>query len=225
MSDDYVLIASGLSKSFGTGTARIVALRDASLRVRRGEFVAVCGPSGSGKSTLLHVLGLMTPPDTGRIEIDGRMVDKTDAIRTKIRREKIGFVFQRFNLLGVLSAEDNVAISLRVRGFQGDGRMADLFERMGISHVASRKPSRMSVGEQQRVAVVRAIAHDPVILLADEPTGNLDSASSAALLELFRELNRRSRQTIVMITHSPQAARYADRILHMSDGAIVDGQD
>jgi len=202
-----------------------VALRDASLRVRRGEFVAVCGPSGSGKSTLLHVLGLMTPPDTGRIEIDGRMVDKTDAIRTKIRREKIGFVFQRFNLLGVLSAEDNVAISLRVRGFQGDGRMADLFERMGISHVASRKPSRMSVGEQQRVAVVRAIAHDPVILLADEPTGNLDSASSAALLELFRELNRRSRQTIVMITHSPQAARYADRILHMSDGAIVDGQD
>jgi len=225
MSDDYVLIASGLSKSFGTGTARVVALRDASLRVRRGEFVAVCGPSGSGKSTLLHVLGLMTPPDTGRIEIDGRMVDKTDAIRTKIRREKIGFVFQRFNLLGVLSAEDNVAISLRVRGFQGDGRMADLFERMGISHVASRKPSRMSVGEQQRVAVVRAIAHDPVILLADEPTGNLDSASSAALLELFRELNRRSRQTIVMITHSPQAARYADRILHMSDGAIVDGQD
>ena len=225
MSNDYVLIGTGLSKSFGTGRARVLALRDASLRVRRGEFVVVSGPSGSGKSTLLHVLGLMTVPDTGGLEIDGQSVDDTNSIRTEIRRRKIGFVFQRFNLLGVLSAEDNVAISLRVRGIRPDGRTERLFEQMGISHVASRKPSQMSVGEQQRVAIVRAIAHNPAILLADEPTGNLDSANAAALMELFHELNRQSQQTIVMITHSPEAAHYTDRVLHMSDGALMDGQD
>ena len=208
MGNQHILTADGLRKSFGKGQARVDALQEASLRVGRGEFLAVMGPSGSGKSTLLHVLGLMTPPDAGRIEIDGQVVNDSDATRGEIRRKRIGFVFQRFNLLGVLSAADNVAISLRVRGIKPDGRI---------------KPSQMSIGEQQRVAVVRAIAHQPAILLADEPTGNLDSANAAALLELFAKTNRDAGQTTIMITHSPEVAGYADRALHMTDGVLTDG--
>ncbi len=221
--DDYILIASGLSKSFGKGDARVEALRGPSLRVRRGEFLAVMGPSGSGKSTLLHLLGLMTPPDAGRIEIDGQLVNHSEAARSEIRRKHIGFVFQRFNLLGVLSAADNVAISLRVRGITPDGRIDELFEQVGVSHVAARKPAQMSIGEQQRVAVVRAIAHRPAILLADEPTGNLDSDNEEALLELFERTNRDAGQTIIMITHSPDVAGRADRVVHMADGVLLDG--
>ena len=221
--DDHILIASGLSKSFGKGDARVEALRGTSLRVRRGEFLAVMGPSGSGKSTLLHLLGLMTPPDAGRIEIDGQLVNHSEAARNEIRRKHIGFVFQRFNLLGVLSAADNVAISLRVRGITPDGRIDELFEQVGVSHVAARKPAQMSIGEQQRVAVVRAIAHRPAILLADEPTGNLDSDNEEALLELFERTNRDAGQTIIMITHSPDVAGRADRVIHMADGLLLDG--
>lgn len=221
--DDHILIASGLSKSFGKGEARVEALREASLRVGRGEFLAVMGPSGSGKSTLLHLLGLMTPPDAGRIEIDGQLVNHSEAARSEIRRKHIGFVFQRFNLLGVLSAADNVAISLRVRGITPDGRIDELFEQVGVSHVAARKPAQMSIGEQQRVAVVRAIAHRPAILLADEPTGNLDSDNEEALLELFTRTNRDAGQTIIMITHSPDVAGRADRVVHMADGVLLDG--
>lgn len=221
--DDHILIASGLSKSFGKGEARVEALREASLRVGRGEFLAVMGPSGSGKSTLLHLLGLMTPPDAGQIEIDGQLVNHSEAARSEIRRKHIGFVFQRFNLLGVLSAADNVAISLRVRGITPDGRIDELFEQVGVSHVAARKPAQMSIGEQQRVAVVRAIAHRPAILLADEPTGNLDSDNEEALLELFTRTNRDAGQTIIMITHSPEVAGRADRVVHMADGVLLDG--
>lgn len=221
--DDHILVASGLSKSFGKGEARVEALREASLRVGRGEFLAVMGPSGSGKSTLLHLLGLMTPPDAGQIEIDGQLVNHSEAARSEIRRKHIGFVFQRFNLLGVLSAADNVAISLRVRGITPDGRIDELFEQVGVSHVAARKPAQMSIGEQQRVAVVRAIAHRPAILLADEPTGNLDSDNEEALLELFTRTNRDAGQTIIMITHSPEVAGRADRVVHMADGVLLDG--
>ena len=223
MGNQHILTADGLRKSFGKGQARVDALQEASLRVGRGEFLAVMGPSGSGKSTLLHVLGLMTPPDAGRIEIDGQVVNDSDATRGEIRRKRIGFVFQRFNLLGVLSAADNVAISLRVRGIKPDGRIDELFDQVGVSHVSARKPSQMSIGEQQRVAVVRAIAHQPAILLADEPTGNLDSANAAALLELFAKTNRDAGQTTIMITHSPEVAGYADRALHMTDGVLTDG--
>ena len=161
----------------------------------------------------------------GTVHICGRPVGGGQGERTRIRRERIGFVFQRFNLLGQLSAADNVAISLKVRGMKGDGRTDELFETMGVSHVRGRKPGQMSIGEQQRVAAVRALAHGPAILLADEPTGNLDSHSSAALLELFQHLNRRENQTIVMITHSDQAAGYAERIVHMKDGRLTDQGD
>ena len=221
---DHILTATGLHKSFGRGPARVHVLRGLDLAVRRGEFLAVMGPSGCGKSTLLHVLGLMTSPDAGRIVLNGGPVGRRPAEWNALRRTQIGFVFQRFNLLGELTAADNVAVSLRVRGLRADGHARDLFEALGVAHVARRKPSQMSIGEQQRVAVVRALAHRPRLLLADEPTGNLDSASSDDLLEQFRLVNRRDGQTIVMITHSADAAGRADRVVHMKDGRIVDGQ-
>ena len=219
---DDILVATSLHKSFGKGRARVHVLRGLDLTVGRGEFLAVMGPSGCGKSTLLHVLGLMTPPEAGEIHIAGQPSPSRPSERTALRRSQIGFVFQRFNLLGVLTATDNVAISLRVRGLRTDGRVRELFEALGVSHVAGRKPSQMSMGEQQRVAVVRALAHRPALLLADEPTGNLDSENSSALLDIFREMNSRQGQTIVMITHSAQAADRADRIVHMKDGILRD---
>ncbi len=218
-----ILVAGGLEKSFGTGPARVDVLRGLDLTVRTGEFLAVMGPSGCGKSTLLHVLGLVTPPDAGSISLLGRAVPRRGGELDRMRRRHIGLVFQRFNLIGVLSAADNVAISLRVRGMAGrdDGRTGELFEQMGVRHVMHRKPGQMSIGEQQRVAVVRAIAHNPDIVLADEPTGNLDSDNTGRLLALFRELNRSRGQTIVMITHSAEAAGHADRIVRMKDGKLL----
>ena len=196
-------------------------MRGLGLTVRRGEFLAVMGPSGCGKSTLQHLMGLMDSPDSGRIVLQGRDVNGSAAQRTLLRRRDIGFVFQRFNLLGELSAADNVRISLRVRGLADDGRAAELFEKLGIAHVRRRKPGQMSIGEQQRVAIVRALAHRPALLLADEPTGNLDSTNSRILLEHIRQINRQDGQTIVMITHSSDAAGFADRVIHMKDGLII----
>jgi len=219
---DNILVATGLDKSFGKDPAAVHVLRGLDLQVRRGEFLAVMGPSGCGKSTLLYVLGLMTPPDSGLLSLDGKPVPDSDAARTLLRRRDIGFVFQRFNLLGTLSAVDNVAVSLRVRGLKNDGRCDRLFETMGVAHVMHRKPGQMSIGEQQRVAVIRAMAHNPTLLLADEPTGNLDSDNSASLLDMFGRMNRDEGQTIVMITHSPEAATAADRVVHMKDGMILD---
>jgi putative ABC transport system ATP-binding protein len=166
-------------------------------------------------------MGLMDSPDAGRIVFQGRDVNGSASQRTMLRRRSIGFVFQRFNLLGELSAADNVRISLRVRMVSDDGRAGELFEKLGIAHVLRRKPGQMSIGEQQRVTVVRALAHRPALLLADEPTGNLDSANSRILLEHLRQINRQDAQTIVMITHSAEAAGFADRVIFMKDGQIV----
>ncbi len=223
--DQYILRGCGLCKSFGRGHAKVDVLRGLDLNVRRGEFLAVMGPSGCGKSTLVHVLGLITTPDSGQVVFDGETAPSQDAARTALRRDNFGFVFQRFNLLGVLTGEGNVAIALRVRrrgGASANGRVKELFEQMGVTRAAKRKPSQMSVGEQQRVAIVRALAHGPELLFADEPTGNLDSENSAALLEVLRDVNRSRGQTIVMITHSAEAASYADRIVKMKDGKIID---
>jgi len=217
-----ILTAADLRKSYGQGPARVEVLHGLSLSVRRGEFLAVMGPSGCGKSTLLHLMGLMDSPDSGRISLEGQLINGSTAQRTMLRRRSIGFVFQRFNLLSELSAADNIHISLQVRHMTDEGRAGELFEKLGIDHVQDRKPMQMSIGEQQRVAVVRALAHRPAVLLADEPTGNLDSANSELLLDHFRDINRRDGQTIVMITHSAEAAGRADRIVHMKDGQIVD---
>jgi putative ABC transport system ATP-binding protein len=196
-------------------------LRGLDLQVRRGEFLAVMGPSGCGKSTLLHVLGLITPADGGTLTIDGQRVGHRDAERTRLRREKIGFVFQRLNLLSTLSARGNIDISLRVRGRPPGRRAIELLEAMGVGHLAGRKPHEMSIGEQQRVAIARALAHRPALLLADEPTGSLDSVKTAELLEILRGANRDEGQTIVMITHSPEVAQRADHVVHMRDGMIA----
>ena len=218
---DNILVAAGLHKTLGKGAAAVHVLRGLDLTVRRGEFLAVMGPSGCGKSTLLHVMGLITPPDEGVIELDGQPLPTGQARRNALRREHIGFVFQRFNLLNVLTARDNVAVSLRIRGKRDNGRVAELFEALGVTPESRRKPEQMSIGQQQRVAVVRALAHQPALLLADEPTGNLDSTNSQALLEILHQTNRKKGQTIVMITHSPEAAAYADRVVHMKDGRIL----
>jgi len=219
--DKEIMIAENLYKGYGRGSARVEVLRGLGLTVRRGEFLAVMGPSGCGKSTLLHLMGLMDSPDSGRIVFQGRDVNGSASRRMMLRRRGIGFVFQRFNLLGELSAADNVRISLRVRMLADDGRAGELFEKLGIAHVLRRKPGQMSIGEQQRVAVVRALAHRPALLLADEPTGNLDSANNQVLLEHLRQINRQDAQTIVMITHSAEAAGFADRVIYMKDGQIV----
>ncbi|MCK5114809.1 MAG: ABC transporter ATP-binding protein [Phycisphaerae bacterium] len=222
-SNESILTTSGIEKSFGKGSARNHVLHGIDLNVAKGEFVSIMGPSGCGKSTLLHILGLVTTPDTGNVSMDGEEISATDQRqRTLMRRGKIGFIFQRFNLLGELSGLENVLISLKVRGLASGGkkRVAELFNTMGISHVMKRKPGQMSIGEQQRVAVVRALAHQPAILLADEPTGNLDSENGTALLDTFTRINRENAQTIVMITHAPDAAAYAHRTLRMKDGRI-----
>ena len=222
--DDCILEARGLDKSFGAGTARVHVLRGLNLRLRRGEFLAVMGPSGCGKSTLLHVLGLMATPDAGSVLLEGREVaGLPEAARARIRRERIGFVFQRFNLLSVLSGYDNILLSLRIRGLDGRVSIAPMLEAMGVADVAGRKPGALSIGQQQRLAVARAIAHQPDLLLADEPTGSLDSDNAEALLELLAQANRTNGQTIVMITHSPDVAAAADRTVHMKDGKILDG--
>ena len=220
--DDCILEASGLHKSFGSGAAREHVLRGLDLHVRRGEFLAVMGPSGCGKSTLLHILGLMAGADEGSVIIDG--LDTTglgERDKARLRRQKIGFVFQRFNLISVLSGYDNIALSLRIRGADSDG-MDELLRAMGVEAVARKKPSQMSIGQQQRLAVARAVAHRPDILLADEPTGSLDSENAEALLELLTQANRQDGLTIVMITHSPTVAQAAKRVVYMKDGKIID---
>jgi len=245
--NEYILTAEALHKSYGHGRGRVEVLHGLDLAVRAGEFVAVMGPSGCGKSTLMHILGLITPPDSGVVTIDSREAPNTsllteilrkprlllafpelrqllrdDRICTELRRTMIGLVFQRFNLISVLSAEDNVKTSLRVRGISPDGRTGELLEALGVSHVARRKPGEMSIGEQQRVAVARALAHRPKVLLADEPTGSLDSTSGQALLGILQQANQDDGQTIVMITHSAELASFADRTVYMQDGILVD---
>jgi len=219
--DSVILRGEGLTKSYGRPPAVNQVLHGVDVSVGRGEFVAIMGPSGCGKSTLLHILGLMSRPDAGRLEIDGQDVTAADERRrTQLRRQALGFVFQRFNLLGTVSAADNIAISLRVRKLPVDDQaIADLLDRMGVAHVAGRKSGQMSMGEQQRVAVARALAHRPALLLADEPTGSLDSANAEALLDLLADANAAG-QTVVMITHSAAAAGRAGRVLDMKDGRI-----
>jgi ABC-type lipoprotein export system ATPase subunit len=220
--DDLALAGCGLRKGYGRGRGRTEVLRGLDIEVRRGEFLAVMGPSGCGKSTLLHVLGLMTPADEGEVRYGREAVGLSEACRRRLRRREIGFVFQRFNLLGELTARQNLRISLKVRGLRDESRIDELFERMGVAHVADRRPGEMSIGEQQRIAVARGIAHRPRVLLADEPTGNLDSANEASLLDLLRGTHRHEGHTIVLITHSRAAAEAADRIVHMRDGRLAE---
>ncbi len=218
-----IIATENLKKVYRVGKVDVAALRGADMAVQEGEFVAVAGPSGCGKSTLLHVLGGLTPPTSGKVLVDGNDFSyMKDAHRTKFRRHKIGFVFQRYNLLPTLTAADNIAIAQHI---QGDGfnphRFEAVTEMLGIKDKLRRKPYALSGGEQQRVAIARAVICEPKLLLADEPTGNLDSENSQIVLNMMRALNRDFRQTILMITHDAEAASAADRIIRMRDGRII----
>ena len=221
---DPILRTVGLRMVYHVGKIAVEALRGVDLEVRRGEFVAIMGPSGSGKSTLLHLLGGLAHPTDGRIVVDGDEISTTgDVERTRVRRDKIGFVFQRFNLFPTLTVRGNLEIARQVQGQPPPplGRVRELLEMVGLPHKIEMKPLDLSGGEQQRVAVARALVNEPAILLADEPTGNLDSVNSRMILDLFQGLNTRLRQTVVMITHNPEAAAVAHRTIEMRDGLVV----
>ena len=226
------LATEALSKSYRMGTHDVHAIRGVDLRVGRGEFVAIMGPSGCGKSTLLHTLGGLQSPTSGSVAIEGRdLAGLTDAERTELRRERIGFVFQRFNLFPTLSVEGNLRLAERIGlgwlGWKDAGRGAcrrlELLDMLGLSTKLRHKPMELSGGEQQRVALARAIVHEPAILLADEPTGNLDSQNSENVLAMLKRVHRELGQTIVLITHDIDVAEAADRVVLMKDGVIING--
>ena len=220
-----VLVARDLAKVYGEGGTAVRALDGASLEVARGEVVAIMGPSGSGKSTMLHLLGALETPSSGEISLGGERYDGLDdAALTRVRRDRIGFVFQFFNLLPSLSAEENVVLPALIAGERNEariGRARELLAQVGLGHRTGHLPSEMSGGEQQRVSIARALLREPELVLADEPTGNLDSRSSAEVLELLRELSETESQTLVMVTHDPGAAAIADRVVFLRDGRVA----
>lgn len=216
--------ARDLRKTYRVGKVDVPALAGISFSVNRGEFVTVVGPSGSGKSTLFYLLGGLTRADSGSVSIDGvDFASLSDSERTKLRKSKIGFVFQKFNLLPTLSARSNIEIAADIAGHsKPDAAFVQKITGMlGIDRRLDHRPSELSGGEQQRVALARALINHPAIVLADEPTGNLDSKNSAIVLNMLRQSNRELGQTILMITHNPEAAEYGDRVIHMRDGQIV----
>jgi len=219
-----ILKAENLEKMYRVGKVDVPALRGVSLAAQEGEFVAVMGPSGCGKSTMLHLLGGLLTPTSGRIVVDGEdLTAASDAKRTDIRRRKIGFVFQRFNLFPTLTADGNLRLAERIHGNGADdpARRREILRMLRLEDKMHHKPLELSGGEQQRVALARAVVNRPAIVLADEPTGNLDSENSALVLKMFRELNDRFNQTIIMITHNPEAAAACQRVIQMRDGYIV----
>jgi putative ABC transport system ATP-binding protein len=228
-----IILAQDLGKTYRSGKLEVTALRKVSFSITPGEFVAIVGPSGSGKSTLFYILGGLTSATTGSVMIDGvDFARLSDAERTKMRRAKIGFVFQRFNLLPTLSAMGNIEIAHDIAQLGGsvkkdlDQPLLDhLTQMLGIEGRLDHRPNELSGGEQQRVAIARALITRPAIVLADEPTGNLDTKNSDAVLQMLRQSSRELNQTVLMITHNPEAAQIADRILHMRDGEITHIED
>jgi len=224
---DSILRTESLRKVYGSGLATVVALESIDLTIARAEFVAIMGPSGCGKSTLLHLLGGLDRPTAGRVLLEGTdLASLGDDDLTKVRRQQIGFVFQFFNLLPVLSAAENVALPLVLGGRQhgADAKAREWLGRVGLGDRASARPDELSGGQQQRVALARALATDPAIILADEPTGNLDSKAADEMLNLLRRAVDEWGRTIVMVTHDARMAEFASRIILMRDGLIVDDQ-
>jgi putative ABC transport system ATP-binding protein len=215
----------GLSKVFRTEEVETHALSQIDLEIRKGEYVSIAGPSGCGKSTLLSILGLLDSPSEGKYWLDGKPVAKlSESERTRIRNCEIGFIFQAFNLIGDLTVQENVALPLTYRGMlsaERERRVRQSLERVGLAHRMRHFPAQLSGGEQQRVAVARALAGEPFILLADEPTGNLDSKNGEAVMGLLRELHSEG-ATICIVTHDPHYAGFAERTIHLLDGRIVE---
>jgi len=224
MTSDPIIQVRGLQKVYQTGDVPVRALRGIDLDVARGEFLAVIGPSGSGKSTLFHILGGLAAPTEGEVIIDGENIQHlSDSQRTELRQHKVGFVFQKYNLLPTLTALDNILIARYLA--RQNGPLSDDFKRLldllGIAKRLDHKPRALSGGEQQRVAIARALVNHPAIVLADEPTGNLDTENSTIVLDLLRAINHEHGQTILMITHNPEAAAFADRTVAIRDGRIA----
>jgi len=223
-----IIEAVDLHKTYHIGKIEVPALRGISFTVEKGEFVSVVGPSGSGKSTLFYLLGGLTRADSGTVLIDGvDFARLSDSARTNLRKTKIGFVFQKFNLLPTLDARSNIDVAIDIAGKNG-ARDAAYFDKivglLGLSKRLQHRPAELSGGEQQRVALARALINRPAIVLADEPTGNLDSKNSEIVLKMLRHSNQELGQTVLMITHNPEAAAYGDRIIHMRDGEIVEAE-
>ncbi len=227
-SGEVLIRLEGVTKVFYTDEVETHALAGVHLDIKKGEYVSISGPSGCGKSTLLSIIGLLDSPTDGKYWLDGAPVESLNlSERSRIRNREVGFIFQSFNLIGDLNVYENVELPLTYRGMpsaERKQRVMESLERVGMAHRVRHYPSQLSGGQQQRVAVARALAGDPAILLADEPTGNLDSKNGEAVMELLRELHREG-ATICMVTHDPRYARHADRTVHLFDGRIVDEQD
>ena len=224
MSEPIIRIRD-LRKTYRVGEVDVHALRGVNLDVQRGEFLSIIGHSGSGKSTMFNIVGGLTPPTSGTVIVDGHdLTGLNEAGRANLRKTCIGFVFQKYNLLPTLSAGDNIALARSISGNNGahDSHFEEALKLLGIAHRLHHKPRALSGGEQQRVAIARAIVNSPAILLADEPTGNLDTENSFNVLRLLLDLNERLGQTIVMITHNPEAAAFGHRTTRMKDGVIVE---
>ncbi len=226
MSAGSVIEAVGLSRTYGEGEVAVHALRGVSLEIERHKLTAVMGPSGSGKSTLMHILAGLDRPDEGTVIIDGTDITNLgDDALTKLRRSHIGFIFQFFNLLPMLTAEENILLPLEIAGSRPDAEWHEqVMQKVGLTDRRTHRPSELSGGQQQRVAVARAVVAKPVVMFADEPTGNLDSRTGAEILGLLRDTVDSLGQTTVMVTHDPQAAAIADRILFLDDGHVVRDQ-
>jgi putative ABC transport system ATP-binding protein len=224
MSSGAIIEIRDLRKTYQVGKVGVPALRGVDLEVQPGEFLSIVGPSGSGKSTLFHIIGGLTPPTSGQVRVGGQdLAAMTEAGRTRMRKRTVGFVFQKFNLLPNLTARDNIALARHIAGnSKPDPSFQEALRLLGIEGRLDHKPAALSGGEQQRIAIARAIVNHPAILLADEPTGNLDTVNSKAVLEILKDLNERLGQTILMITHNPEAAAYGHYTVHMQDGKIIE---
>jgi putative ABC transport system ATP-binding protein len=220
---DSIVTAVGVCRRYGEGDAAVNALAGVTVGFERGHFSAIMGPSGSGKSTLMHILAGLDRPTSGSVTLDGDEISGLDdAELTKLRRDKLGFVFQFFNLIPVLTAEENVLLPLSIAGRKPDAEWFDrLIDTVGLRDRLTHRPAELSGGQQQRVAVARALASRPAVVFADEPTGNLDSKSSEEVLRLLRTAVDEFGQTVVMVTHDPEAASYADRLVVLRDGLVV----
>lgn len=225
MNNGFIIQTRDLRKTYRVGKVDVPALRGVDLRVKPGEFLAIVGPSGSGKSTLFHIIGGLTPPTSGEVHVAGQdLASLSDAGRTSLRKRTVGFVFQKFNLLPNLTARHNLAVARYIGGAVSapDPQFEEVLRVLGIDQRLDHKPNALSGGEQQRIAIARAIVNHPAILLADEPTGNLDTENSKLVLEILCDLNRRLGQTILMITHNPEAAAFAHQTIQMRDGRIIE---
>lgn len=221
-----VITTQNLTKTFGSGATAVTALNRVNLSVNAGEFVAIMGPSGCGKSTLLHLIGGLDRPSDGKVIIEGTSIAEMDDDRlTELRRRRIGFVFQFFNLIPVLNALENAALPVTLDGVkpvEAQKQAAEWLKRFGLSDRLSSRPDQLSGGQQQRVAIARALAAEPSLVLADEPTGNLDTRSGDEIASLLREVAKKYGRTVIMVTHDPRIAAYADRIVFLKDGRVVD---